>query len=65
MKSYLESSFFETINPSKTNIIVNYIYRHSTMDINELNCYYYNPFSKKLAKEQKVPFFLATLMMIY
>ena len=36
-KNYLESTFIEIINPSKTNIIVDCIYRHPTMDLNEFN----------------------------
>ena len=34
------------------------IYRHPTIDLNEFNCYYLNPFLKKLAKEQKTVFLL-------
>ena len=56
-KNYLQSTFTEITNPSKTNIIVGCIYRHPTMDLNEFNCYYLNPLLEKLAKEQK-PFFL-------
>ena len=52
-KNYLESTFTEINNLSKTNIIVGCIYRHLLMDLNELNCYYLNPLSEKLAKEQK------------
>ena len=61
-KNYLESTFIETIYPSKTNIIVGCIYRHPTMDLNELNYYYPNLLLEKLVKEQKT--FLA-LMLIY
>ena len=52
-KNYLESTFIEINNLSKTNIIVGCIYRHQLMDFNELNCYYLNPLLEKLAKEQK------------
>ena len=38
-KNYLESTFIEITNPSKTNIIVSCIYRHPTMDLNEFNYY--------------------------
>ena len=55
-KNYLELTFKEITNLSKTDIIVGCIYRHPTMDLNESNCYYLNPFSEKLAKEQKTVF---------
>ena len=57
-KNYLESTFIEITNPSKTNIIVGCIYRHPTMDLNEFNYYYLNPLLEKLAKEQKTVFLL-------
>ena len=52
-KNYLESTFIEITNPTKTNIIVGYIYRNPTMDLNEFNCYCLNPLLEKLSKEQK------------
>ena len=55
-KRYLESTFIEITNPSKTNITADCIYRHSTMDLNEFNCHYLSPFLEKLAKEQKTAF---------
>ena len=58
VKNYLESTFIEVTNPSKTNIIVGCIYRDLTMDLNEFNCYCLNPLLEKLAKEQKNAFFL-------
>ena len=57
-KNYLESTFIEITNPSKTNIIVGCIYRHPTMDLNEFNYYYLNPLLEKLAKEQKTVFWI-------
>ena len=57
-KNYLESTFIEIMNPSKTNIIVGCIYRHPSMDLNEFNYYYLNPLLEKLAKEQKTVFLL-------
>ena len=58
-KNYLELSFIEITNPSKTtNIIVGCIYRHPTMDLNEINYYYLNPLLEKLAKEKKTVFLL-------
>ena len=54
-KNYLDSTFIEITNPSKTNIIVGCIYIHTIMDLNEFNYYYLNPqFS-----------FLVTLTLIY
>ena len=35
--SELESTFIEIINPKKTNIIIGYIHRHPTMNLNEIN----------------------------
>ena len=64
-RNYLESTFTEITNPSKTNIIVGCIYRHLTMDLNEFNYYYLNPLLEKLAKEKKLSSFLVTLMLIY
>ena len=57
-KNYLESTFIEISNPSKSNIIVGCIYRHPKKDLNEFNYYYLNPLSEKLAKEQKTVFLL-------
>ena len=37
-----QSTFTETLNPKKTNVIVGCIYRHSHMDLNEFNDYYFN-----------------------
>ena len=48
-KNYLKSTFIAITNPSKTNIIVGCIYRHPTIDLNEFNCYYFNPLLEKLA----------------
>ena len=57
-KNYLESTFRETTNPSKTNIILGCIYRHPTMDRNEFSYYHLNPLIVKLTKEQKTVFLL-------
>ena len=64
-KNYLESTFIEITNPSKTNIIVGCIYRHRTMDLHEFNYYYLNPLLEKLPKEKKLSAFFVTLMLIY
>ena len=37
VKNYLESTFIEVTNLSKTSIIVGCIYRHPIMDLNEFN----------------------------
>ena len=60
-KNYLESTFIEITNPTKTNIIVACICRHPTMDLNKFNCSYLNPLLEKLAKEQKTVFLLGDL----
>ena len=64
-KNYLESTFIEITNPSKTNIIVGCIYRHPTMDLNEFNYYYLNPLLEKLAKEKKTVFLLGDLILFH
>ena len=64
-KNYLESTFIEITNPSKTNVIVGCIYRHPIIDLNEFNYYYLNPLLEKLAKEEKRSSFLVTLILIY
>ena len=56
--NYLESTFIEITNPSKTSIIVGYNYRHPTMDLSEFNYYYLNPLLEKLANEKKTVFLL-------
>ena len=61
----LESTFIEITNPNKSNIIVRCIYKHPKMDLFEFIIYYFNPLLEKLAKEQKLFFFLETLMLIY
>ena len=37
-KNKLESTFIETVNPKKSNIIVGVIYRHPCMDLTDFNC---------------------------
>ena len=39
-KNELESTFVETDNPKKSNIIVGVIYRHPSMDLTDFNCNY-------------------------
>ena len=64
-KNYLESTFIEITNLSKTNIFVGCIYRHLTIDLNEFSYYYLNPLLEKLTKQKKLSTFLVTLMLIY
>ena len=52
-KNELESTFIETVNPRKLNIIVGVIYRHPTMDLTDFNCNYLNKLLKNISKEQK------------
>ena len=57
-KRDLESTFIEIINPKKSNVIVNCIYRHSNMDLNKCNSGYLNPLLTKLSNEKKTVFLL-------
>ena len=52
-KTYLEPTFIEITNLTKRSVIVDCIYKHSTRDLNEFNCYCLNALFEKLAKEQK------------
>ena len=52
-KNELESTFVETVNPRKWNIIVGVIYRHPTMDLTDFNCNDLNKLLKNFSKEQK------------
>ena len=54
----LESTFIETLNPKKANVIMRCIYRHPHMDLNEFNDYYINNLLDKLSKENKTVFLL-------
>ena len=40
-KNELESTFIETVNPKKSNIIVGVIYSHPSMDFTDFNCNYF------------------------
>ena len=48
--------FIEITNPSKSSIIVGYIYRHPKIDLFEFTHYYLDTLLEKLAKEQKTVF---------
>ena len=56
-KNELESTFIETVNPKKSNILVEVIYRHPSMDLADFNCNYLNKLLENISKEQK-PIFL-------
>ena len=49
----LESTFTETINPRKSNIILGVVYRHPTMDLNEFNDNYVNKLLDNITRENK------------
>ena len=55
-KSELESTFIETVNPRKSNIIVGVIYRHPSMDLNDFRCNYLNKLLVNISKELKSVF---------
>ena len=57
-KNELESTFIETVNPKKSNIIVGVIYRHPSMDLTDFNCNYLNKLLENISKEQKSIFLL-------
>ena len=50
-----ESTFFEILNPKKY-VIVDCMYRHPHMDLNEFNVYYINNLLNNLSKESKTVF---------
>ena len=52
-KNELESTFIETVNPKKSNIIVGVIYRHPSMNLTDFNCNYLNKPLENTSKEQK------------
>ena len=54
----MESTFIEIVNPIKSNIIVEVIYRHPSMDLADFNCNYLNNLLGKTTKEQKFIFLL-------
>ena len=53
LKNELESTFIETVNPKKSNIIVGVIYRHPSMDLTDFNCSYLYKLLENISKEQK------------
>ena len=54
----LESTFIEIVNPKKSSILVGGIYRHSPMDLADINCNYLNKLLENISKKQKSVFLL-------
>ena len=54
----MESTFTETVNPKKSNIIVGVIYRDPSMDLTDLNCNYLNQLLENISKEKKSIFLI-------
>ena len=52
-KNELQSTFVETVNQKKSNIIVGIIYKHPSMDLTDFNCSYLNKLFENISKEQK------------
>ena len=52
-KNKLQSTFVETVNQKKSNIIVGVIYQHPSMDLTDFNCSYLNKTFENISKEQK------------
>ena len=56
-KDLLESTFIETINSKKSNIVVSCVYKHPSMDVLDFNSLI-NQLLDKISKEQKQIFLL-------
>ena len=54
----IKSTFIKIFNPKKTNVIVDCIYCHPHMDLNEFSDCYHNNLLDKLSKESKTVFLL-------
>ena len=54
----MKSTFIETVNPRKSNIIVGVISRYLSMDLADFNCNYLNKLLENTPKEQKSIFLL-------
>ena len=52
----IESTFTEILNPKKSNIIIDCIYKHPSMDLNDCNINYLNKLLNKVPKERKSVF---------
>ena len=57
-KNELQSTFVETVNQKKSNIIVGVIYKHPSMDLTDFNCNYLNKLLQNISEEQKSIFLL-------
>ena len=55
-KNELKSTFIETVNPKKSNIVVGVIYRHSSINLIDFNCNYLIKLLENICKEQKFIF---------
>ena len=53
-KNELESTFIETVNPKKSNIIVGVIYRHPSMDLTDFNCNFLNKLLRISLKDKNL-----------
>ena len=52
-KNELESTFIEIVNLKKSNILVEVIYRHPSIDLADFNWNYLNKLLENISKEQK------------
>ena len=57
-KNELKSTFIETVNPKKSNIVVGVIYRHPSINLIDFNCSYLIKLLENICKEQKFIFLL-------
>ena len=55
-KNELKSTFIETVNPKKSNIVVGVIYRHPSINLIDFNCNYLIKLLENICKEQKFIF---------
>ena len=53
-----ESAFVETINPTKSNIILGVVYQHPAMDLNEFIDKYVNKLLDNITRENKTTFLI-------
>ena len=51
-KNELESTFIETVNPKKSNIVVGVIYRNPSMNLTDFNCNFLNKLLENTSIEQ-------------
>ena len=64
-KSELESTFIEVINPQKSNIIIESLYRHPSIDLDSFNKIFLNIFLRRSLKNKNHFFYWVTLMLTY